>query len=119
MRLLAFALVAVIVLLQRPLWFGPAGRDGQGERGGWMGVARLEAQLAQQKAANETLRRRNEAMLAEVQDLKQGSEAIEERARNDLGMVRRDEIFYRLVTPAPPREGSPEALRAVSHRSGR
>jgi cell division protein FtsB len=54
-----------------------------------------------QRALNEQLRARNSALDAEVRDLKQGYEAIEERARSDLGMVKPDEVFFQLVDAAP------------------
>jgi cell division protein FtsB len=96
MRLLALVLAALIVLIQYPLWLG---------RGGWLRAWDLDRQVAAQKAANDKLQARNEALEAEVRDLKSGVEAIEERARYELGMVRQDEVFFQFVdTPgAAPR----------------
>src|SRR5918912_4513150 len=88
MRLLALALVVLIAALQYPLWFG---------KGSWMRVWELDRQLQEQRAANDRLRQRNAALEAEVRDLKNGYEAIEERARSELGMTRQDEIFYEIV----------------------
>ena len=88
MKALAFGLAALIVLLQYPLWLG---------KGSWLKVRDLEAQVAEQRATNANLKARNEAMDAEVRDLKQGSEALEERARTELGMIRKDEMFYQVV----------------------
>ena len=88
MKTLAFGLAALIVLLQYPLWLG---------KGSWLKVSDLEAQVAEQRAANANLKARNDAMDAEVRDLKQGSEALEERARTELGMIRKDEMFYQVV----------------------
>lgn len=88
MKPLAFGLATLIVLLQYPLWFG---------KGGWLKVSELEAQVAEQHASNANLKARNEAMDAEVRDLKQGTEAVEERARTELGMIRKDEMFYQVV----------------------
>jgi cell division protein FtsB len=90
MRAFAIILVALLVLIQYPLWLG---------RGGWLRVWETERQLAVQRAKNETLRARNDELYAEVRDLKRGSEAIEERARFELGMVRKDEIFFQVVEP--------------------
>jgi cell division protein FtsB len=59
----------------------------------------IDRQLAAQKAHNDRLEARNDALEAEVRDLKQGSEAIEERARFELGMVRQDEVFVQIVEP--------------------
>ena len=88
MKPLAFGLAALIVLLQYPLWLG---------KGSWLKVSELEAQVAEQRASNANLKARNDAMDAEVRDLKQGSEALEERARTELGMIRKDEMFYQVV----------------------
>jgi cell division protein FtsB len=89
-KLLSYALAALVLALQYPLWIG---------KGGWMRVWELDRQLAQQREANARLKSRNDALEAEVVDLKQGFEAIEERARTELGMIRKDEIFYQLVAP--------------------
>ena len=90
MRILGAALVALIVLIQYPLWLG---------KGGWLTVWRLENKLEVEKAKSTKLEGRNAALAAEVRDLKQGSEALEERARRELGMVRGDEIFFQYVEP--------------------
>lgn len=88
MRVLAAVLAFLIVVLQYPLWLG---------RGGWLRVWDLDRQVSAQKEQNEKLKRRNAALDAEVQDLKQGFEAVEERARSELGMVRQDEIFFQVI----------------------
>jgi len=90
MRLLTYALAGFIVLLQYPLWIG---------KGGWLRVWSLERQVEEQKLANAALAQRNGALDAEVRDLKQGFEAIEERARYELGMVKQDEVFFQAVRP--------------------
>lgn len=90
MKILAAALALLALLLQYPLWFG---------KGGWLRVYDLDRQLVAQQATNARLKSRNEALEAEVVDLKQGFEAIEERARAELGMIRADEVFYQIVTP--------------------
>jgi cell division protein FtsB len=88
MRILALTLAAFILLLQYPLWFG---------KGGWLRVWSLDGQVQEQKEANARLRQRNGALDAEVRDLKQGFEAIEERARYELGLIKQDEIFFQVV----------------------
>ena len=88
MKLLGAILVALIVLIQYPLWVG---------KGGWLTAWRLEDKLEKEKAKNTRLEARNSALAAEVRDLKQGTEAIEERARHELGMLRSDEIFFQYV----------------------
>ena len=92
MRVLAYTLAAFILLLQYPLWFG---------KGGWVRVWELERQVQEQKQGNAALARRNDALDAEVRDLKQGFEAIEERARYELGLIKQDEVFFQVVPPAP------------------
>ncbi|HUQ29096.1 MAG TPA: cell division protein FtsB [Usitatibacter sp.] len=88
MRALAAFLATLVLVLQYPLWFG---------KGGWMRVWELERNLALQHENNARLKSRNDAIEAEVRDLKEGNEAIEERARLELGMIKRDETFYQLV----------------------
>jgi cell division protein FtsB len=95
MKILSFVLVGLLLALQYPLWIG---------KGSWMKVRELDRSLAEQREGNARLKARNDALDAEVRDLKEGTEAIEERARLELGMVRKDEIFYQVVEgPAPRR----------------
>lgn len=93
MRLLPHALVALIVFIQYPLWFG---------KGGWLRVWEVEKQVEQQKAKNKELASRNAGLDAEVRDLKAGGDAVEERARVELGMIKPDEVFYQVVEKAKP-----------------
>jgi cell division protein FtsB len=90
MRLLTLVLAAMIALIQYPLWLG---------KGSWLRVWEVDQQIKAQRAINQRLQARNSALDAEVRDLKQGLEAIEERARSELGMVKHDEIFFQLVEP--------------------
>jgi len=87
MKILAGILVALILAIQHPLWLG---------KGGWLRVWDVDQQLAAQNQKNERLEVRNAALGAEVKDLKQGSDAIEERARYELGMVKNDEVFFQV-----------------------
>ena len=87
MKILALVFVALIVALQYPMWLG---------KGGWLMVRELDRQLAAQRETNGKLEARNLALDADVRDLKSGFEAIEERARSELGMVRGDEVFFQL-----------------------
>ena len=91
MRLLALVLVVLIAALQWPLWAG---------KGGWMRVWELDQQLKAQRETNDRLRARNAALEAEVRDLKIGYDAIEERARSELGMIKQDEVFFQILEPA-------------------
>lgn len=88
MKILAGILGALIVAIQFPLWLG---------KGGWLRVWELDQQVAAQRAQNARLEARNAGIAAEVRDLKQGLEAVEERARYELGMVRPDEVFFQTV----------------------
>jgi cell division protein FtsB len=92
MRALAAILGALILLIQVPLWLG---------KGGWLTAWRLESKLDVERAKNLQFEGRNAALTAEVRDLKQGTEAIEERARAELGMVRRDEVFFQIEERKP------------------
>lgn len=92
MKYLAAALLILLVLLQYRLWFGD---------GGMREVGRLRAQIELQKKENESLKERNRTLAAEVQDLKKGTTAIEERARTDLGMIGQSETFYQVVIGEP------------------
>lgn len=87
-RGLTWVLAIAIVLLQYPLWLG---------QGGWLRVREGAQKIRTQQALNQRLEIRNASLLAEINDLKQGRDAIEERARNDLGMVAPDEWFVRVV----------------------
>ena len=87
MRLLAVIFVLLILALQYPMWLG---------KGGWLQVRELDRQLDAQRQANAELKARNAALDADVRDLKTGFEAIEERARSELGMIRHDEVFFQL-----------------------
>lgn len=88
MKLLTLILVALIALLQYSLWLG---------KGSWLRVWEVDQQVKAQKEANKKLQTRNASMDAEVRDLKQGHDAIEERARNELGMIKQDEIFFQIL----------------------
>ena len=83
-------LALLLAWLQYRFWFGP-GNSGE--------VMMLEAQVANQERDNEGLQQRNDALAAEVKDLKEGQSAIEERARSELGMIKPGEKFYRVVDP--------------------
>jgi cell division protein FtsB len=87
MRWPSWILVALIALLQYPLWLG---------KGGWLHVWDMERKLAAQHDVNEKLEARNAGLEAEVRDLKSGLDAIEERARYKLGMVKDGETFFQV-----------------------
>jgi cell division protein FtsB len=109
MRVVTYILLALILLLQYPLWFG---------KGSWLKVWDNNRQLEAQKSVNEQTRQRNAVLDAEVRDLKRGTEALEERARSELGMVKQGEVFFQVVgegvatasavTAATPPKGNPK-----------
>lgn len=88
MKFLPPILLTLIVAIQYPLWFG---------KGGWLRAWEVEKQVEQQKAKNKELASRNAGLDAEVRDLKAGGDAVEERARVELGMIKPDEVFYQVV----------------------
>ena len=87
-RVLGVVLVLLIAALQYPMWLG---------KGGWLHVRELDRQLTALREGNALLKARNDALDADVRDLKNGYDAIEERARNELGMIKQDEIFYEVL----------------------
>lgn len=99
MRLLTLALAVLIALIQYPLWLG---------KGSWLRVWEVDQQIQAQREINGKLQARNAALDAEVNDLKQGFEAIEERARSELGMIRQDEIFFQVLDDRGARSPRPQ-----------
>ena len=100
MKILAGLLGALILLIQYPLWLG---------KGSWLRAWHIEQDLSKEKIKNARLEARNTALAAEVTDLKQGTEAIEERARYELGMVRSNEVFFQVVEA--PKAKKPPKVR--------
>lgn len=90
LRVLAIVLLVLLLALQYTYWFGD---------GGFRELHWLRTQVAAQEAENALLERRNQALAAEVEDLKQGDAVVEEHAREDLGLIREGEVFYQVVSP--------------------
>lgn len=103
MRLIIICLAALVVLIQFPLWLG---------KGGWLRVWDLDQQVVAAQRKNDELKARNAKLNSEVQDLKEGTGAVEERARYELGMIKENEVFVQIIDPnqknssppAPPPE---------------
>ncbi len=103
MRLITLGLVFLLLLVQLPLWLG---------KGGWLRVSELQAQVTAAQAKVEELKARNAKLESEVRDLKDGTGAVEERARSELSMIKQNEIFVQVLgangqpkesaTPLPP-----------------
>ena len=96
MRALTIILIALIALLQYPLWLG---------KGSWLRVWKVNQQVEKQQIENSASQQQNDALRAEVRDLKQGNEAAEERARNELGMIKSDEVFYQVIDSSEFNQG--------------
>ena len=92
MRPIGGTLVALLILLQYQLWFAA---------GGVVSVYHLNKNIHQQILENKAFANRNAVLVADIDDLKNGNEVIEERARNDLGMIKKGEIFYQVVKSIP------------------
>jgi cell division protein FtsB len=89
MRIVTIALIVLIAWVQAELWFGKAG---------FTHVSEMRRELAALKGANDAARQRNDQLQAEVSDLKEGLEMVEEKARSELGMIRPDELLV-VLTP--------------------
>ncbi len=91
MRALTLFLLVLLLLLQWSLWLG---------KGSWLRVGELEREIAARKTANLALEARNAQLAAEARDLHSGYDALDERARFELGMVRANEVFFHVMEPA-------------------
>ena len=92
MRVVIAILFVLFILLQLKLWLG---------EGGFGEVARLETRVEEQRQRNVDLLQRNAELQAEVEDLRERLEAVEERARSELGLIKPEEKFYQVVPPPP------------------
>lgn len=104
MKALTLIFVILIALLQYPLWLG---------KGSWLRVWRVNQQVTEQTEKNSIYKQRNDTLRAEVRDLKQGNDAVEERARSELGMIKSDEVFYQVIDqplPSQPTNQIPDTL---------
>ncbi|GAD78553.1 MULTISPECIES: cell division protein FtsB [Vibrio] len=88
MRLFSILLFCLLLLMQATLWIGKNGVND---------YRQVKDEVAIQSSVNSELRKRNDEMFVEIDDLKQGLDAIEERARHELGMVKKGETFYRII----------------------
>lgn len=90
MRLILIFLATLLLLIQYPLWLG---------KGGWLRVWDLDKQVGAAQKKNDELKARNAKLNSEVQDLKEGTGAVEERARYELGMIKENEVFVQILDP--------------------
>ncbi len=100
MRLIILCLTALLVLIQYPLWLG---------KGGWLRVWDLDKQVQQVQKKNDELKARNAKLESEVEDLKQGTGSVEERARYELGMIKQNEVFIQVLDGNPAGARTPPA----------
>ncbi|PSB92214.1 cell division protein FtsB [Candidatus Pandoraea novymonadis] len=105
MRTVTLALVLLLTTIQYPLWFG---------HGGWLHVRELRGQLVAEQKKNEQLKERSDRLRGEVQDLQDGTSAIEEHARLELGMVKQGEVFVQFVAPGEPDFSERNTVKAAS-----
>lgn len=104
MRLITLSLAVLLLLIQYPLWLG---------KGGWLRVWDLDNQVTAAQKKNEELKARNAKLNSEVLDLKEGTGAVEERARYELGMIKEGEIFVQILEP----NGKPVSAQAAPQPS--
>lgn len=99
-RRLAILLLAILIVAQGVVWFG---------KGGWFKVWERQSELTKRDAENEARQQRNAALEADVRDLQSGTGAVEERARQELGMIKQGEVFVQVLeaSKAPPAGGAP------------
>ena len=88
MRFIAVVLASLLVLIQYPLWLG---------KGGWLRVWDMQRQVDVAHAKVQELKERNTKLASEVNDLKEGTDAVEERARFELGMLKKGEVFIQVL----------------------
>jgi cell division protein FtsB len=107
MRIVTFVLILLLAMIQYPLWWG---------HGGWLRVHELQEQLARQTQRNADLKLRNERVQGEVADLQNGTAAVEERARYEMGMVKDGEVFVQFVSPNAPAPANSANAASTSTR---
>lgn len=107
MRLITTVLVIFLALLQYRLWFG---------KNSVPDYLSLQSEVVRQKVDNDKLKQRNKLLYADTDDLKLGVEAIEERARNELGMIKEGETFFRLIPKDSDEENTQENLDQMSFK---
>lgn len=88
MKPVLIGLILLLLLLQYELWFS---------NGGIISTIKLKHRITQQKAENKILEKRNKVLMADIKELKEGNEAVEGRARSELGMIKKGETFYQIV----------------------
>ena len=91
MKWIIAVLILILIALQYRLWFG---------EGSFQQAAKLEQEVAKQEMENASLAARNQVLISKIQELKTGTESIEAKAREDMGMIKEGETFYFIPEPA-------------------
>ncbi|MFZ4061946.1 MAG: cell division protein FtsB [Polynucleobacter sp.] len=99
MRIVIYSMLLLLIAIQYPLWLG---------KGGWLKVYEMERQLELQQAKNSLLSLRNAKLTGDVRDLKDGTRAIEERARVEHGMIKEGEFFVQILPPTKSSDSAPK-----------
>lgn len=115
MRIITLVLILLVAVLQWPMWLG---------KGGWSQVWQIDKALTSQRETLAKLKERNATLAAEVTDLKTGTDAIEEHARSELGMIKKDEVFFHvleknhtLLSPSPAPHVEASVPIPISHNA--
>lgn len=90
MKIIAFVLLVLLIWLQYKIWL---------QDGGIPEVVQLQQEIEEMKTEVQQLQERNLSLDAEVKDLKKGLDAIEERARSEMGMIKEGEVYYQVIEP--------------------
>lgn len=106
MRIITLSLAALLLLIQYPLWLG---------KGGWLRTWDLEGQVELAQKKNAELKARNDKLNSEVRDLREGTGAVEERARYELGMIKDGEIFVQILEPGSSISSTPKPVTSKSN----
>lgn len=107
MRIVIYSMLLLLIAIQYPLWLG---------KGGWLKVYEMEKQLELQQAKNSLLSLRNAKLTGDVKDLKEGTRAIEERARVEHGMLKEGEFFVQILPNEKPTSNVAEGLKPTASK---
>lgn len=110
MRLILICLATLLLLIQYPLWLG---------KGGWLRVWDLDKQVTAAQKKNDELKARNAKLDSEVQDLREGTGAVEERARYELGMIKENEVFVQILDPKVAKPGDAKTPEPPAAEAGK
>ena len=107
MRLVIYSMLLLLIAIQYPLWLG---------KGGWLKVYEMEKQLELQQAKNSLLSLRNAKLTGDVKDLKDGTRAIEERARVEHGMIKEGEFFVQILPTDKSSSNAADGVKPTSSK---